>query len=196
MANIVDNLLGGILGSKKNGSGKKGKYFLELKESEDPKPNQAVAKVEAAVSQVGENVSKAVDSVKPKVEAAASQVGENVSKAVDSVKPKVEAAVSQVEATVSQVVETVKPEAANEKKSKRTSVKDKATKKQQATSQPAPAVDPAPAAATAKVAKSAQSDLKTFSPYLNVNFVSSSRRRPGPSLDAFKSMAKEVGPRR
>jgi NADH dehydrogenase/NADH:ubiquinone oxidoreductase subunit G len=179
MANIVDNLLG-IIGSKKDGSAKKGKYFLELNDSEDPKPSQVVAKVEAAASEVKEKVSQAVDSVKPQVEAAASEVKEKVSQAVDSVKP-------QVDAAVSQVAETVKPEASNEKKSKRTSVKDRATKKQEAKSAPAPTVDPKPAAPIPQPAKPAASEIKTFAPnYLNVSFVSSSRRRPGPSLNTFK----------
>jgi hypothetical protein len=176
MANIVDNLLGGILGSKKDGSSKKGKFFLELDESQDPKPNQAVAKVEAAVSEV-------VETVKPKVEAAVSEV-------VEAVKPK-------VETVVSEVVETVKPEAGKEKKSKRTSVKDKATKKQAEASQAIPAVDPQPAAPIPQPTQPAVSEIKTFAPnYLNVSFVTNSRRRPGPSLDTFKSMAKQVGPRR
>jgi NADH dehydrogenase/NADH:ubiquinone oxidoreductase subunit G len=200
MANIVDNLLG-ILGSKKDASGKKGKYFLELNESEDPKPSQVAAKVEAAASQVKEKVSQAADSVKPQVEAAASEVKEKVSQAVDSVKPQVEAAASEVKEKVSQAVESVKPQAEagkdKEKKSKRTSVKDRATKKQEAKSALAPTVDPKPAAPIPQPAKPAASEIKTFAPnYLNVSFVTSSRRRPGPSLNTFKNMAKDVGPRR
>jgi hypothetical protein len=196
MANIVDNLLGGILGSKNKDSGKKGKYFLELNE-EDPKPKQVAAKVEAAVSQ-------AADAVKPKVEAAVSKVAD----VADAAKPKVEAAVAKVESTVSEAADKVKPQVeaaaskvadtvkSKEKKSKRTSVKDKAPKTAEAQAQPAPVADPLPAA-TAKAAKPVASEIKTFAPnYWNAAFNSTSRRRPGPSLDPFKNMAKDMGPRR
>lgn len=192
MANIVDNLLG-ILGSKKAEGEKKGKYFLELDETEDPKPSQVAAKVESAVSQAADNVSKAVESIKPQVEEAASQVGEKVSQAVGSIKPQVEEVASQVGDKVSEVVDSVKAEVTSDssKKGKRPSVKDKATKKQQAKSEATPAVAAQPAAP--KAAKPAEPDIKTFAPdYLNTVFVTSSRRTPGPSLNSFKKMANEV----
>jgi hypothetical protein len=119
----------------------------------------------------------------------------NVKSAYIAEKPEpVKAAVSAAEPPKAEpVVEAKKPEPAKADEAKKPEpAKAKATPKQvKIEAQPNP---PAPPAVASNGKAEPQSEL-TFAPNYLLPIASTSRRRPGPSMDSFRDMARQVKPR-
>ena len=119
----------------------------------------------------------------------------NVKSAYIAEKPEpVKAAVSAAEPPKAEpVVEAKKPEPAKADEAKKAEpAKAKATPKQvKIEAQPNP---PAAPAAASNGKAEPQSEL-TFAPNYLLPIATTSRRRPGPSMDSFRDMARQVKPR-
>ena len=170
MFGFIKNFFGGIFGFFGRLLGlKKSEYFMDLGESSAKEPAKvAAAKVESAVAK--------------KVEAAPAKVEDAVAKVEDAVA----AVPAKVEAVMSDKSEPAK-KAKVEKKSKK-------KEKEAVASLPAKTSEPAkvPAAVTnGKVSSQAESD-RTFAPNNLMPIPTTTRRSPGPSMNNFREMARQV----
>jgi hypothetical protein len=168
MFGFIKNFFGGIFGFFGRLLGlKKSEYFMDLGESSAKEPAKvAAAKVEAVVA---------------KVEAAPAKVEDAVAKVGDAVA----AVPAKVEAVKSDKSEPAK-KAKVEKKSKK--------EKEAVASVPAMTSEPAkvPAAVTnAKVPSQAEPN-RTFAPNNLMPIPTTTRRSPGPSMNNFREMARQV----
>ncbi|MBE9095842.1 hypothetical protein [Tychonema sp. LEGE 07203] len=166
MFGFIKNFFGGIFGFFGRLLGlKKSEYFMDLGESSAKEPAKVAPAKEPA-----------------KVEAAPAKVEDAVAKVEDAVA----AAPAKVEAAMSGKPEPAK-KAKVEKKSKK---KDK----EPVASVPAKTSEPAkvPAAATNGKVPSQAEPNRTFAPNNLMPIPTTTRRSPGPSMNNFREMARQV----
>ena len=166
MFGFIKNFFGGIFGFFGRLLGlKKSEYFMDLGESSAKEPAKVAPAKEPAK----------VEAAPAKVEAAVAKVGDAVA-----------AVPAKVEAVMSDKSEPAK-KAKVEKKSKK-------KEKEAVASLPAKTSEPAkvPAAVTnGKVSSQAESD-RTFAPNNLMPIPTTTRRSPGPSMNNFREMARQV----
>ncbi len=170
MFGFIKNFFGGIFGFFAGLLGlKKSEYFMDLGESSAKEPAKVAPAKEAA---------KAAPA---KVEAAVAKVEDAVAKVGDAVA----AVPAKVEAVKSGKSEPAK-KAKVEKKSKK--------EKEPVASVPAKTSEPAkvPAAATNGKVPSQAEPILTFAPNNLMPTPSATRRSPGPSMNNFREMARQV----
>jgi hypothetical protein len=185
---MLDKLFGGK-SKKQNG------FYLELKEDITESVNNIVPAVKETV---GEKVSAVKETVEEKVSA----VKETVEEKVSAVKETVEEKIADNKPTSTKVVE--------EKKNK-TPTKKKAAKKASAKSSEKPSTESnngqvpqvsssasyseTPAWVKAMYKKNTQNEAESETTFATDNLMplpNRSRRRPGPSLNMFKDMARQA----
>jgi len=173
MFGFIKNFFGGIFGFFAGLLGlKKSEYFMDLGESSAKEPAKvAPAKEPAKVAPAKEPAKVAP----AKVEAAVAKVGD----AVAAVPAKVEA------------VKSGKSEPAKKAKVEK---KSKKKDKEPVASVPANTSEPAkvPAAATNGKVPSQAEPIRTFAPNNLMPTPSATRRSPGPSMNNFREMARQV----
>ena len=177
MFGFIKNFFGGILGFFGRLLGlKKSEYFMDLGESSAKEPAKvAPAKVEDAVAKVEAVVPAKVEAAVAKVEDAVAKVGDAVA-----------AVPAKVEAVMSGKSEPAK-KAKVEKKSKK-------KEKEPVASVPAKTSEPAqvPAAVTNGKVPSQAEPIRTFAPNNLMPIPTTTRRSPGPSMNNFREMARQV----
>jgi hypothetical protein len=171
MFGFIKNFFGGIFGFFAGLLGlKKSEYFMDLGESSAKEPAKvAPAKEPAKVAPA-------------KVEAAVAKVEDAVAKVGDAVA----AVPAKVEAVMSGKSEPAK-KAKVEKKSKK-------KEKEPVASVPAKTSEPAqvPAAVTNGKVPSQAEPIRTFAPNNLMPIPTTTRRSPGPSMNNFREMARQV----
>lgn len=176
-------------------------YFMELDESEETSVNgkqvvQALESVKAKVSEVTQEVTQ-------KVEPVAAKLTEEVTQRVEPVAAKVSEVVQNTEKSASDTkspkVETTKakepvakePAKVATSKTEEPATATKAPKVQ--LEQTAEGVKPVPAKPAASSTINKPQTETTFAPkYLNPAVSSNGRRRPGPNMNSFLDMARQV----
>jgi hypothetical protein len=155
--------------------GKKSEYFLEA-----PPATNGAEPAAKIVNKVTEVADKVADKVTDKVAEVADKVTDKVAEVADKAK-------SEVVSTkpASGTNGATAPEAQKAKKFK----KAKSTDAQAATE-----AKPVTPKQTAKPVTPAPEPAKNFATEFSI--INTPRRRPGPSLDMYKNMAKEVTPRK
>lgn len=157
--------------------GKKSEYFLEAppETQSDTNGSAPAAKVAEAKKAVGKTLAEAQKVAEAKVD----QLQDAAAKVADAVEDKV-AEVKEAAPKAVKAVEAKAPEAKT-KKFKKTKTSEAAAKSEAS-------AKPAPAKVKAEPVKNFATD------FLMPDTMP--RRRPGPSMDTFRNMAKDVTPRR
>lgn len=148
--------------------GKKSEYFLEAPSD----TNGATATPAAKVAEAKKAVEKTLAEAQKSAEAKVDQLQETVAKVADAVEDKVAAVTESKSEPTKSTAKTKKMKTA------------KAAKP-----------EAKPITATVKAAPKAE-PVKNFATNFLMPNSATPRRRPGPSMDAFRSMAKDVTPRR